>query len=100
MCEEAFFRRLRQVSERFVNYEVAWDELWRTFCFGFYTDEMPEGDLSGPVADFWAEIYEMVYMSQPGMPAPEDRALGLQGEDELREVLAWQLARTVAKGPP
>jgi hypothetical protein len=96
--EDEFSQRLREITERFVKHESSWDELWRTFCLGFYADEVPEG-FSGPSASYWAEIYELVYMSQPGIPVSKDRAVGLLGEEELREALARYLARTVAKEP-
>jgi|GEM_PF-4254700 hypothetical protein len=96
MREEEFRQRHWHITGRFVKHEASWDELWRTFCFGFYTDETPDG-LSGPIAKFWDEIYELVYMSQPGTPFSEDRAVGLMGEEELREVLARYLARSVTE---
>ena len=51
MREGEFCQRLRQITERFVKHESSWDELWRTFRFGFYVDELPEG-FSGPSASF------------------------------------------------
>jgi len=93
MREEDFFNRLRQVTERFLSHEATWDELWRTFCLGFYTEQLPEGSLSTPLGQYWDGVYELVYMSQPDSPSAEDRAVGLIGEEDLRSLLAGHLAR-------
>src|ERR1700722_19955078 len=92
MGEDDVVRRLREVTERFLRHEAAWSELWHTFCGGgAYTEEFPEGVLSPSLEKFWDEVYDLVYMSIPGVPPAGDRAVGVIGEDELRMLLAARM---------
>jgi hypothetical protein len=61
-------------------------EFWRAFM-NFYGDRPEPPDLTPDEQAEYERVYELVYMGQPDPVSPEDRAVGLLGEAELREQL-------------
>ena len=61
-------------------------EFWRAFM-DFYANHPEPRGLSAAEQVEYERIYELVYMGQPDPVAPEDRAVGLLGEAEIRDQL-------------
>jgi hypothetical protein len=60
--------------------------LWRAVMDT--TDEVDQAtDLSDNNRQWFAEVYDLVYMSSDGSVGAEDRSLGIMESDDLRRVL-------------
>jgi hypothetical protein len=76
---------LSEIITRFVRGQP-FMEFWRAFM-DFHANHSDLPGLSAPEQVEYERIYELVYMGQPDPVAPDDFAVGLRGEAELREQL-------------
>ena len=73
---------LSEIITRFVRGQP-FMEFWRAFM-DFYADHPEPLGLSADEQAEYERVYELVHMGQPDPVAPEDHAVGLRGEDEIR----------------
>ena len=82
---ESSAEQLTAIVQRFVAGQP-FMEFWRAFMD--FHDAHPEpADLSAAEQASYEQLYELAYMGAADPVAPEDHAVGLVGEAELRERL-------------